>query len=40
VINHGAILGKAELAALYALGFIALLIGGGGNLSLGRMVRG
>jgi putative oxidoreductase len=40
VIKGGDVLGEAELAALYALGFIALLLGGGGNLSLGRMVRG
>lgn len=40
VVNHGDILGKGELAAVYAIGFVALLIGGGGNLSLGRMIRG
>lgn len=40
VVNGGDILGKGELATLYALGFIALLIGGGGALSLGRMIRG
>lgn len=40
IVQNGEILGKGELAAIYALGFIALLIGGGGNLSLGRMVRG
>lgn len=40
VVNHGDLLGKGELAAVYAIGFIALLIGGGGNLSLGRMIRG
>ena len=40
IVQDGAILGKGELAAVYALGFTALLIGGGGNLSLGRMVRG
>jgi hypothetical protein len=25
---------------VYAVGFIALLIGGGGNFSLGRLLRG
>jgi putative oxidoreductase len=40
VINGGDILGKGELAAIYALGFLALIIGGGGTLSLGRMIRG
>ncbi len=40
VVNGGDILGRGELAAVYAVGFLALLIGGGGNLSLGRMIRG
>ncbi len=40
IVQNGEILGKGELAALYVLGFVALLIGGGGNLSLGRMIRG
>lgn len=40
VINHGDVFGKGELAAVYAIGFLVLLIGGGGNLSLGRMIRG
>jgi putative oxidoreductase len=40
VTQHGAILGKGELAAVYGIGFIALLIGGGGSLSLGRVLRG
>ena len=40
LVQNGDILGKGELAAAYAVGFIALLIGGGGNLSLGRMMRG
>ena len=39
VLNHGAVFGKAELAAAYGLGFLALIIGGGGNLSLGRLIR-
>ena len=39
-IKGGDILGEGELAAVYGLGFLALLVGGGGNLSLGRMVRG
>ena len=40
VINHGDVLGKGELAAVYGLGFLALAIGGGGNFSLGRIFRG
>lgn len=40
LVQNGDILGKGELAAVYAVGFIALLIGGGGNLSLGRVMRG
>ncbi len=32
--------GRSEMGALFAIGFTALLIGGGGNLSLGRMLRG
>ncbi|MCD6025343.1 MAG: DoxX family protein [Fibrobacteria bacterium] len=39
VVQHGAVFGKAELAALYGLGFVVLIIGGGGNLSLGRALR-
>jgi putative oxidoreductase len=39
-VQHGDVLGKGELAAVYAVGFIALLIGGGGNFSLGRLLRG
>jgi putative oxidoreductase len=39
VIKGGDVLGQGELAAVYAIGFIALLIGGGGNLSLGRLLR-
>ena len=40
IVKGGDILGEGELAAVYAVGFVALLLGGGGNLSLGRMVRG
>jgi putative oxidoreductase len=39
VTQHGDILGKGELAAVYGLGFLALLIGGGGSFSLGKMLR-
>ena len=40
VTQHGDVLGKGELAAVYGIGFLALVIGGGGNLSLGRILRG
>jgi putative oxidoreductase len=39
LVGHGAVFGKAELAAVYGLGFLALVIGGGGRLSLGRAIR-
>lgn len=40
IVKGGDVLGEGELAAVYAVGFLALLIGGGGSLSLGRMLRG
>lgn len=39
IVKDGAILGGGELAAAYAVGFLALLIGGGGSFSLGRILR-
>jgi putative oxidoreductase len=40
IVDGGQILGDGELAAVYGLGFLALAIGGGGHLSLGRLLRG
>lgn len=40
VANGGDVFGKGELAAAFGIGYIALLLGGGGNLSLGRILRG
>ena len=40
VTQHGDVLGKAETAALYGLGFLVLAIGGGGSFSLGKILRG
>src|SRR5215217_158900 len=39
VVDGGQILGDGELAFVYGVGYLALVIGGGGNAALGRMLR-
>jgi putative oxidoreductase len=39
IVKGGDVLGGGELAALYGLGYLALVIGGGGRFSLGNLIK-
>jgi putative oxidoreductase len=38
MVNNGDVFGKGEAAALYLLGFVAILLAGPGRVSLDRMI--